>query len=128
MGVPVTAALAAAQAGGLGIGFRCAPGAAVRPRNPCLVATCNSAASPLLPRAARLRFHKSRARARFVGPAGRRPPPPPRTPLPHPASPSGGGFILPFFLGVIDMLYRDLGVMQYSYPAGGGSTGSIATS
>jgi hypothetical protein len=41
--------------------------------------------------------------------------------------PSGGGFLLPFFLGVIDMLYRDLGVLRYTYPVAGGSTGSIAT-
>ncbi|GBF90752.1 hypothetical protein Rsub_03053 [Raphidocelis subcapitata] len=39
---------------------------------------------------------------------------------------SGGGFILPFLLGVIDMLYRDLGVMNADMPVAGASAGSIA--
>jgi hypothetical protein len=43
-----------------------------------------------------------------------------------PAARSGAGFILPFFLGVIDMLYRDLGVMHADMPAAGASSGAIA--
>ncbi|KAI8475986.1 MAG: hypothetical protein J3K34DRAFT_4301 [Monoraphidium minutum] len=60
MAVPVTAALAAAQAGSIGIGF------------------------------------------------------------------SGGGFLLPFFLGVIDMLYNELQIMRPSDPVAGGSAGALA--
>ncbi|GBF90753.1 hypothetical protein Rsub_03054 [Raphidocelis subcapitata] len=39
---------------------------------------------------------------------------------------SGGGFILPFLLGVIDMLYRELGVMNADMPVAGASAGAIA--
>ncbi|KAI8475984.1 MAG: hypothetical protein J3K34DRAFT_4270 [Monoraphidium minutum] len=38
---------------------------------------------------------------------------------------SGGGFLIPFFMGVIDMLYRQLGVMEYGNPVAGASSGSI---
>ncbi|GBF95267.1 hypothetical protein Rsub_08298 [Raphidocelis subcapitata] len=41
---------------------------------------------------------------------------------------SGGGFIIPFMLGVIQMLYVELGVMKYSMPVAGASTGSICAS
>lgn len=41
---------------------------------------------------------------------------------------SGGGFLIPFFLGVIDVLYRDLKVFNHSMPVAGASTGAIATS
>lgn len=62
MAVPVTAALAAAQAGQLGVGF------------------------------------------------------------------SGAGFLIPFFLGVIDILYRDLRVLNHTAPVAGASAGALATS
>ena len=38
---------------------------------------------------------------------------------------SGGGFLVPFFLGVIQVLYFDLKVMTHDMPVAGGSAGAI---
>jgi len=38
---------------------------------------------------------------------------------------SGGGFLIPFMLGVLNMLYIELGVMKFEMPVAGGSTGAI---
>jgi hypothetical protein len=40
---------------------------------------------------------------------------------------SGGGFLLPFMLGVINMLYIELGILKHDMPVAGGSTGAIST-
>jgi hypothetical protein len=45
-------------------------------------------------------------------------------PYPPPTT-SGAGFLMPFFLGVIDLLYNELGILKYSTPNAGSSAGSI---
>ncbi|KAI8470837.1 MAG: hypothetical protein J3K34DRAFT_521020 [Monoraphidium minutum] len=40
---------------------------------------------------------------------------------------SGAGFLIPFFLGVIDVLQRQLGVLQPDMPMAGGSSGALVT-
>ena len=41
-------------------------------------------------------------------------------------SPSGAGFLLPFYLGVIEVLQRQLGIMKPEMAVAGSSAGSIA--
>ena len=40
---------------------------------------------------------------------------------------SGAGFLIPFFLGVIDVLQRQLGVITPTMPMAGGSSGALVT-
>jgi hypothetical protein len=40
---------------------------------------------------------------------------------------SGGGFLLPFILGAINMLYVELQAVPYTAPVAGASTGAIAS-
>jgi hypothetical protein len=47
------------------------------------------------------------------------PPPPPLAPR------SGGGFLIPFLLGVINMLYIETGVLKFDMPVAGASSGAI---
>jgi hypothetical protein len=51
-------------------------------------------------------------------------PNPPLTPLRAPRS--GGGFLIPFMLGVLNMLYIELGILKHHDPVAGTSTGSIS--
>jgi hypothetical protein len=95
MSVPMSAAYAAAQAGTLGVGFRC--GAARR--------------------GAAQRAAPGRRAAAAAGRARAHPDPSP--------PPSGGGFIIPFFLGVIDVLQKQ-GIIKPGMPMAGASSGALA--
>jgi hypothetical protein len=107
--VAPAAAFAAAQAGSIGAGFRCA----------CSVRWLNSARK-LERRAGR---PDSCRQLRTLPPTAHAHAP---THTAHAHARSGAGFILPFLLGVVDMLYRDLGVMHADMPAAGASGGAIA--
>ena len=41
---------------------------------------------------------------------------------------SGGGFLLPFIMGVLNMLYVDLQIIKYEAPVAGASSGAISAS
>jgi hypothetical protein len=99
----MSAAYAAAQAGTLGVGFRC--GAARR--------------------GAAQRAAPGRRAAAAAGRARAPPPPPPGPPPPPSPPPSGGGFIIPFFLGVIDVLQKQ-GIIKPGMPMAGASSGALA--
>ena len=117
-GPPLAAALAASKAGSLGIGFRCACANGEQQARERAAARAAGAT----PSATWRRV----SNARMPTPASSSPLAPRNYCAPPPTHNSGAGYLIWFYLGVIDALQGQLGVISHSTPVAGASAGSIA--